>query len=443
VTKNSLAVAIEALSWMAYSGMGERTALFKAAEQLGVAELSDLRRAHWLIMETTRFRNRLEHLVSRTVPEDEIKRAPHGVTSFLKILAYLKYVDGASDRELTRAVYWARQVLGWKELHPFEKSAALIVRGALELYPGELSESEKLALETCHPSWLVERLVRIFGRDFALRMLRRNLQSLPTYVRINTLKVREDNKMRKIMGDLRGSRVNQLLDVWSLQRAGSRLIRSRLWTSGEIVIQDLGSVTASLVASPPKGGTVLDICAAPGNKTSHLAALMQNQGEIVSIDISEKRLAHWKREMIRTGTSIAFPLRADAARIPVNRRADVVLLDPPCSNTGVFARNPSMKWRMTPSRVRDLTIKQYAFLESASEHVSLNGVLVYCTCSVLPEENEHVLESFLRKRMNFRVEPQSPFFGSPGLRGLDQCQRFYSHIHNCNGYFIAKLRRID
>ena len=96
--KNSLAVAIEALSWMAYAGIGERTALFKAADQMEVKEANELRQAYRLIMETTRFQNRLDYLISQVVSKDEIERTPHGIRSFLRIIAYLKYVDGTAPK---------------------------------------------------------------------------------------------------------------------------------------------------------------------------------------------------------------------------------------------------------------------------------------------------------------------------------------------------------
>ncbi len=91
--------------------------------------------------------------------------------------------------------------------------------------------------------------------------------------------------------------------------------------------------------------------------------------------------------------------------------------------------------------VNEFALRQYAILQAASNYVKPNGTLVYCTCSILPEENEFVIEDFLRNSPEFRVVPQAPFLGSHGLRGFDLCQRFYPHIHECNGYFIAKMQR--
>jgi 16S rRNA (cytosine967-C5)-methyltransferase len=436
---NSLAVAIEALSWMAYAGIGERAALFKAAGQMEVKRADELRQAHRLIMETTRYKNRLDYLISQATSAGETVEIPHGIRNFLRITAYLKYVEGANRSELVRLVTIARQVLGWRELQPFEKQTAEIIGGTASPKPISLLEFERLSLETCHPAWYVERLVTAFGRSFALQILRRDLQPMDTYVRVNSLKASAGSLTAEI-GKLGGSTVGGLADVFHLGRKGRP---SRLIGSGEMVIQDLASIVAGYVSSPSPGENVLDLCAAPGNKTTHLAAQMHNEGKICSIDISPRRLSYWKKGMNRCGCQIATPIRADARRIPSNIEADVVLVDPPCSNTGVFARNPGGKWNLTTARVNEFTLRQYSILHAASRHVAQRGRLVYCTCSILPEEDEYVVELFLRTHPEFKLVPQSPFLGSYGLRSLGQCQRFFPHIHECNGYFIAKLKRTD
>jgi 16S rRNA (cytosine967-C5)-methyltransferase len=441
LTKSSLAIAIEALSWKAYSGISERTALFKAAEQIEGSP-RDLRQAHRLIMETTRFQNRLEHIMSEAVSVDQLHRAPHGVTSFLKILTYLTYVTRASEIELERNVKWARQVLGWKELHPYEKSIALIASRTLLPNVRRLTELEGLSLDICHPPWLVKRLVEVFGRPFALQLLQRNLRPVPTYVRMNPLRISTVSHY-ELPRDVYASPVKQLAGVGRLEDATDVIVQSKSWAEGKIVIQDLASTTAGLVASPNIDDRVLDLCAAPGNKTSHLASIMRNKGEIYSVEISPKRFSHWRKEMERTGCSIASPICADARSIPISVEGDLALVDPPCSNTGVLAKNPGIKWRITPSRVKEFVSRQYAILHEASKHIRSGGTIVYCTCSILPEENEEVIGAFLSRSPNFKLASQEPLIGSPGIRGFEKCQRFYTHIHECNGYFIAKLKRID
>jgi 16S rRNA (cytosine967-C5)-methyltransferase len=428
--RNSLAVAIEALSWMAYAGLGERTALFRAEEQLG-ASPHELRQAHRLIMETTRYMNRLDHIIS-SLSIDDINDMPHGVSCFLRILAYLRCIDEADNKELMQTIFTARQVLGWKELRPYEVTIGKLASEEALVNPRD--EYDRISLDTCHPLWYVHRVLNVFGRDLGLRILNSDMKSVSNYLRQNTSK----NASNAILN--MGSEVEEVPNVRRLDNT-RKIHQVHAVRAGDAVIQDLSAIVAGLVASPQPGELVLDVCAAPGNKTSHLASMMGNRGEIVSVDVSVKRMIHWKREVKRLGCTIAHPLVADASRIQIHRRADLVLVDPPCSNTGVFAKNPSTKWRITPSRLHHLVTKQADILQSASESVCAGGRLVYSTCSILPEENEEIMSYFLSRNPNFVVEDQIPFVGSPGLNGFEKFQRFYTHLHDCNGYFIAKVRK--
>lgn len=432
--KNSLAVAIEALSWMAYEGVGERTALFRASGQLGATH-DELRQAHRIIMETTRFRNRIEHLTSALVP-DSLEHIPHGVQSFLMILVYLSQIDQLEARKLQRVVSLGRQILGWRELHPYEEAIGRILTKQSSIRPQD--ETERVALETCHPMWFARRVMSVFGRGLGLQILKRNLTNVPLYVRVNPLKSSSHLDQQKFRDAVE---VVGIQGVWRLGHLKTLSQQQSAVAAGEVVIQDLSAIVADLVACPVAGNTVLDVCSAPGNKTSHCAALMGNEGRILSVDLSSERMLQWNREMTRTGCLIAEAVMADARRLELNVEADVVIVDPPCSNSGVFAKNPSMKWRITPSRLNSLAIRQFTILQSSARYVRRGSNLIYCTCSILPEENEDVLIDFLRRNPDFHMTRQQPFLGSPGLKGLDLCQRFYTHLHDCNGYFIAKLHR--
>jgi 16S rRNA (cytosine967-C5)-methyltransferase len=438
LTKDSLAVAIEALSWMAYTGIGERSALLKTAQQMNITERGDLRQAHKWIMETSRFQNRLDWFISQNVPQKELKDASHGIRSLLRILAYLRFVDSKPLTDLNRFVGWARQIIGWQELRPYEEYIARLVSGKRKLSVSQLSEYERLSLETCHPAWYVQRVTLTFGRPAGLKILKRDLSPVSTFARINELRAED---IMSITEQLYASKVDALDRVYVMDKVSKASGLGALASSGKIVIQDLGSIVAGLVAGPKPGQVVLDLCASPGNKTSHLAAQMRNDGEIYSVELSSSRSLQWKKQMVRTGCSIASLIRADAEKLPFRIQADVALVDPPCSNSGVFARNPASKWRTASARMKELIHSQARILQAASERLMGGGTLVYCTCSILPEENEFVVGAFLKKNPEFTLIPQIPFLGCRGLRGLKDCQRFYPHLHDCNGYFVAKMRK--
>jgi 16S rRNA (cytosine967-C5)-methyltransferase len=167
---------------------------------------------------------------------------------------------------------------------------------------------------------------------------------------------------------------------------------------------------------------------------------MQNQGTIYSVDFSSKRMKTWKKETARMGTKIAEPLVADArVSVPLLGDANLVILDPPCTSTGVFAKQPSSKWRLSPNSIRNMSELQWQMINKCAEKVAAGGVLAYSTCSITLEENEGIIERFIKEHPEFTLMDIEPKIGMPGLNGLTKCQRLYPHIHNCNGFFIAKL----
>lgn len=146
--------------------------------------------------------------------------------------------------------------------------------------------------------------------------------------------------------------------------------------------------------------------------------------------------------MDNKGVTIAVPVIADACHPPpLNLEADLVVLDPPCTSTGAFAKSPSAKWRLTRRSVDKMAEIQWQMLKNVVESVKSDGTLAYSTCSITVEENEMLIERFLKWHPKFSLVDISPRIGLPGLRGLQKTQRLYPHIHSCNGFFIAKLHK--
>jgi 16S rRNA (cytosine967-C5)-methyltransferase len=142
------------------------------------------------------------------------------------------------------------------------------------------------------------------------------------------------------------------------------------------------------------------------------------------------------------GVTIAEPIIAYACQpLPFHMKADVIVLDPPCTSTGVFAKLPAAKWRLTPHSIEKMTDIQWRMINNCAEQVADNGVLTYSTCSITVEENENIIERFLKTHSDFKLAKIEPKIGVPGLKGLEQCQRLYPHLHQCNGFFVAKLQK--
>jgi 16S rRNA (cytosine967-C5)-methyltransferase len=289
----------------------------------------------------------------------------------------------------------------------------------------------------------VKYCTRLFGRGEAVDMLEADMKPPPTYVRINTLRAHENEILERLTEDcIRVERVNELKYAYEVARAQKPVTRTRSFQQGLFSVEDKASCFAVEAGNPTRGMTVLDVCAAPGAKTTYIAQLMQNKGDIVSLDYSRRRMATWKKGVANSGVEIAEPIIADARfPLPSTVEADLLVLDPPCTGTGTFAKMPSAKWRLLPGSVEKMAGIQWQMLNNCSEYVKPGGTLVYSTYSVTVEENEMLVERFMKWHPEFLLAEITPKIGVPGLRGLGKCRRLFPHMHRCNGFFIAKMLR--
>jgi len=289
----------------------------------------------------------------------------------------------------------------------------------------------------------VEYLFKLFGHEEAIGFLEGSQHPPPTYLRINTLIAAEEATLEKLGAEgVELEKVPLLNYTYRVQSTKKPLNALSSYAKGEFYIQDKASCFATQAAAPKGSNKVFDICAAPGAKTTFVAQLMNNQGEICSVDFSIKRMKTWKKETSRLGVKIADPLIADVTvMVPLIREADLLILDPPCTSTGVFAKQPSAKWRLSPNSIKNMSEMQLQLINNCAEKVQNGGTLTYSTCSVTLEENEGVIAAFLKGHPDFHLVEIEPKIGLPGLNGLTQCQRLYPHLHQCNGFFIAKLRK--
>jgi 16S rRNA (cytosine967-C5)-methyltransferase len=305
------------------------------------------------------------------------------------------------------------------------------------------TDEERIALQTFHPTWFVEYCFRLFGRSEAVAFLEGSIYPPPTFIRLNLLKGSQEEILGKLEAEeVKLEKTEPLQHVYKVVQA-KRLLTSLLsYREGLFYVQDKASCFAAEAADPKPGMTVLDVCAAPGAKTTYLAQLMQNQGVIYSIDYSARRMRTWKQETQRMGAGIAEPVIADArSKLPLNMEADVVVLDPPCTGTGTFGRQPSAKWRLTPKSFETMAEIQWQMIDNCAENVKPGGFLTYTTCSVAVEENEMIIERFLKLHPEFHLEEITPQLGLNGMHGLTKCRRLFPHLHECNGSFIAKLQK--
>jgi 16S rRNA (cytosine967-C5)-methyltransferase len=305
------------------------------------------------------------------------------------------------------------------------------------------NDEERVALQSYNPSWFVKYCFKMLGRSEAIRFLESASEPTPIYLRLNTLRASEEECLRKLEGEgLILEKELGLKCTYKVIRLQKPLPRIQSFREGLFFVQDKASCLAAEVADPKAGDTVLDICAAPGAKTTYMAQLMQNQGQIYSIDYSKRRINVWKRETKRMGVKNVVAIVADVQKpLPIKLLADHVVLDPPCTSTGAFGKTPAAKWRLTKRSVFNMAEVQWNMINTCAEMVKEGGYLIYSTCSVSLEENEMLIERFLKWHLDFSLVETVPRIGISGFRGQSLCQRLYPHLHHSNGFFIAKLLR--
>ena len=426
-----VSLAIETLSWIELKRINEPMAFNKTIEQLKIIDERVMHQAYRLIVETTRRRNTIDYLLKKVLGEIQIEDLKLGVRNLLRLYVFeLKYGKKGYGEAL-KIAETGRHILGRKDLSKVEEVFDILP--SMEINYKGLSEAESIALETFHPVWFVEYCQKLM-RANAIKFLK--VSELPEYVRINPLK---KDSMDVNWGIF--SSVPQLSGIYKADSFDKTLNRTEEYRRGFFTIQDKASCLAGLITAPEPGMTVLDVCAAPGGKTGHLAELMGNEGQIFSVDFNERRMRTWEKEMKRLGVKIASPIISDARKNIPDIEADIVLVDPPCTGTGTFIRMPSGKWRIQHNSFKRMRAIQERILKNSAERVVHGGSLVYSTCSISLEENEMVVKRFLDRNRDFKLVKQSPRIGVSGFEGQYLAQRLYPNLHECNGFYIAKMVR--
>ena len=268
-------------------------------------------------------------------------------------------------------------------------------------------KTEKPALGYSHPDWLFEKWVKQWGHEKSLSLLKWNNQPAPNYARLNLLnkkaeqilKLWESEKVEAIPVDfdwIKKGTIFQLLKHPKIETLQS-------FRDGLFYIQDPSTLLSVSFLNLQSGQKILDLCASPGGKTSLIADQINNQGEITSTDINEIRLEllqeNCKRLKITcVKTGLTKELLND------NKKFDRVLVDAPCSNSGVIRRRLDLRWRKTFEERKQLTKIQLQLLEKATHHIDPNGIIVYSTCSINPEENEMIIKRFLKKNGDWKLD---------------------------------------
>ena len=289
----------------------------------------------------------------------------------------------------------------------------------------------RISLKYSIPEWIVKKFCDEYGEEETANICQ-NLNLRPNIsVRINRLKGKVELGEKGILEDFRTI------------TGTKNITKTKEYIEGNITIQDEAAGLSSFVLAPKEGEMVLDACSAPGGKTTYLAELMHNKGKIVAWDIYEERLKQVEQNAKRLGIDIIQTEVHDATKLKEEyvEKFDKILLDVPCLGLGVIRRKPDIKWNRQEDDIKEISDIQFNILKTCSKYLKRNGTLVYSTCSMLKEENDAIIEKFIKEE-NFEtvnIEEQIPNEFSK-ITTKDMVQFLPSQKHD--GFFITMLKKI-
>ncbi|MEI6758223.1 MAG: 16S rRNA (cytosine(967)-C(5))-methyltransferase [Chlorobium sp.] len=272
----------------------------------------------------------------------------------------------------------------------------------IELWLQEKKPSEQLSVKYSHPEWLVERWIAAFGMEKTETILSCNNHSPLFGFRVNRLKSSPEQLFSNPA--LAATRHDEC-GIENFFLSGEFSSFEPAINDGLLTVQNPTQALACLLLNPAPESNIVDLCAAPGGKSTCIAELMQNRGSITALDLYEKKLLKTSAHADALGISIITTVVGDATKFVPETRPDAILLDAPCTGTGVLGRRAELRWKLSPDMLKELAQLQSKLLDHAAELLDEGGILLYATCSIEPEENSMQIEAFLQRRPDFTTDP--------------------------------------
>ena len=308
-----------------------------------------------------------------------------------------------------------------------------------------------------YPKWLVKRWIKDWGVDWTMDFCTSSNNIAPLSIRTNTLLTKPDELQEMFTKNGISTRLsNYVPEGIVIESSSNTSENDTLSTSVEkdiksilnhehVYVQDESAMLVGhlLMSNIPK--YVVDLCAAPGGKTTHMACMMGNSGKIVAIDTSEKKLLRLQENCTRMKIHNVETRTLDAVKSDLSfiSKADAVIIDAPCSGFGTLRRHPDIRWNKTSKQLQSLTQLQYNLLRNAAQHIKPNGILVYSTCTIEKAENENVIQRFLKNYPMFNVEPPNIELTTipKNIITPEGYLQTFPQVHGIDGAFAVKLRK--
>lgn len=443
----ALEVLIEVERKRAFSNLELNAALKRSTLERREASL-----ATELVYGTLSRLNTLDWLANQLLTKPIHKLEPW-LRNLLRLSLYqLKYLDKIPDRAVVHeAVEEAKR-------HGHQGTVGLL-NGVLRNFqrrreelqiPAPWPKFKKIAIEHSHPEWLVKRWLGIYGEKETVAMCQMNNQPPSISLRANRLKGTKEDLIQLLEEEFPDARMkaSQVTEEGLLISQVGNPALSHAFQKGWCTIQDESSMLVAYALASKPGMAVLDTCAAPGGKTTHIAETMQNQGSIMALDIHAYKLKLIEENAARLGINIIQTKQADAMDLPADLSKDPfdrILVDAPCTGFGVIRRKPDLKWQKSEKDMEAIAKIQLQILKQASQWIKSDGYLIYSTCTVDPEENGRLVHQFVDENPDFALdsslikdmpEELHPYFHKSG----SYIQILPQYLGS-DGFFIARIKR--
>jgi 16S rRNA (cytosine967-C5)-methyltransferase len=396
---------------------------------------------HELVKGTLRWRGRLDHVLDALV-HIGLSQVQPWIKNILRMGAYqILFLDrvpvhAAVDESVKLAHEYGHAGTAGLVNSVLRKLAEQ--KDTLALPTGD--DAASLAAWGSHPQWIVERWLERFGPEATRALLLADNRTVPVGLRVNLLRGTRDQLIAKLASaGVTATPAKYSPDlVWA--EANTAPGSLALFKQGQCTAQDESEALVSRLVAPQATERILDLCAAPGGKCTHLAELMADDGEVWAMERNEARVLSLQGNVDRLGTHSVHVVQGDGRTYTFPMPFDRVLVDAPCSGLGVLARRADARWRKEPVMLDDMPPIQLELLAAGGRRARPGGVLVYSVCSFEPEETTEVVEDFLAENPQFVLESAAGLLPE-AVVDEHGFMRVYPHVHGCDGAFAARFRR--
>jgi len=312
---------------------------------------------------------------------------------------------------------------------------------------------QKLAEQFGYLPYMIERYFQFLGEDQTKHLLEANEKPLTPSIRVNTLKIDKDTLKNRLLS--KGFKLESIdwIDYgFKIKKSPLNLGSTHEYLQGFYYLQSVAPMLAAFILDPNQSDIVIDMCAAPGGKATHLAQIMNNEGNLILIERNRNRIPALEINLRRLGVSNSIIINDDAVNLSkMNLKADKILLDAPCTGEGLIRQDSSRKRSKTMKDINKLSSIQRKLLKTGLNSLNLGGQLLYSTCSIAPEENELVIDDVLKNNSDFAIVKIPGNYGVKGIidvynktlrEDIKYSQRFYPHLHNTIGFFISLIQKV-